>query len=133
MLSRTLMTDPHPGHAERGVTIDTPAGTRWMTTLANEPSTRPQSEEMVTIIIAATSRPPAPPLQGKTRGAHLDLWMGSSMYTLSAAGRADLDLPTIPSHDAVSDLIERTASLTSTHDSGQSIVLRLLVQHGERP
>jgi len=41
MLSRARIVAPHPRHAERGTTIDFFRGTRWMTTVRNEPNMSP--------------------------------------------------------------------------------------------
>ena len=41
MLSRAAISVPHRGQRERGLTTDSPAGTRAITTLRNEPTSRP--------------------------------------------------------------------------------------------
>ena len=43
MLSRGLIGVPHAGHADGGDTIESPFGTLYATTLANEPKIRPKA------------------------------------------------------------------------------------------
>ena len=43
MLSRGAIGEAQAGQADPGRTSDSPRGTRWMTTLANDPKTRPKA------------------------------------------------------------------------------------------
>src|SRR6266542_4353396 len=46
MLSRASMVAPQCGHADRGATIDSLRGTRWITTERKDPNTKPKTAKM---------------------------------------------------------------------------------------
>jgi hypothetical protein len=52
MLSRFTNSVPHFGQRDRGVTMLSPAGTRWITTFRNDPTTKPRTAQ--TTIRAST-------------------------------------------------------------------------------
>src|SRR5690349_17086839 len=53
MLSRERISDPQPGHRERGFTTDSPAGTRAITTFRNDPTSRPRTADPSTAAVVA--------------------------------------------------------------------------------
>src|SRR5437016_11231079 len=79
MLSRARMGVPHVGHAEPGRTIDSLRGTRWITTVRNDPKARPATAKRITAnrvtpesLRFSLRRPPAPD-QSPSRGRGDDL------------------------------------------------------------